>query len=186
MLRPRQSSWSSAPWRRLTSMGLRGCCADWIGQDHHAVGCHRQGVGRARCESLHPCPPYRADRPEQEKFARVNPGMSTSVFDANEKSWRGRGDVRDGADPVASGPSRPGAHLGFARDRRSAPCVVADLPCSHCPVLARNPRAGICGLTATPNRGDGKALREVFSGVADQITLGEMIAAGHLFRRGPS
>lgn len=30
-----------------------GCCADRIGQDHHAVGCHRQGVGRARCESLH-------------------------------------------------------------------------------------------------------------------------------------
>jgi superfamily II DNA or RNA helicase len=47
-------------------------------------------------------------------------------------------------------------------------------------VLARNPRAGICGLTATPNRGDGKGLREVFSNVADQITLGEMIAAGHL------
>jgi hypothetical protein len=47
-------------------------------------------------------------------------------------------------------------------------------------VLARNPKAGICGLTATPNRGDGKGLREVFSNVADQITLGEMIASGHL------
>jgi superfamily II DNA or RNA helicase len=53
-------------------------------------------------------------------------------------------------------------------------------------VLAHNPRAGICGLTATPNRGDGKGLREVFSNVADQITLGEMIAAGHLVRRAPS
>jgi len=35
-----------------------GCCADRIGQDHHAVGYHRQGVGRARCESLHPCAPH--------------------------------------------------------------------------------------------------------------------------------
>ena len=47
-------------------------------------------------------------------------------------------------------------------------------------VLAKNPKAAICGLTATPNRGDGKGLREVFSNVADQISLGEMIASGHL------
>ena len=33
---------------------------------------------------------------------------------------------------------------------------------------------------ATPNRGDDKGLREIFSNVSDQITLGEMIAAGHL------
>jgi superfamily II DNA or RNA helicase len=44
-------------------------------------------------------------------------------------------------------------------------------------VLVKNPKAAICGLTATPNRGDGKGLREVFSNVADQITLGEMIAS---------
>jgi DNA repair protein RadD len=47
-------------------------------------------------------------------------------------------------------------------------------------VLAKNSKVAICGLTATPNRGDGKGLREVFSNVADQITLGEMIASGHL------
>jgi hypothetical protein len=47
-------------------------------------------------------------------------------------------------------------------------------------VLTKNPKAGICGLTATPNRGDGQGLREIFSNVADQISLGEMIATGHL------
>ena len=47
-------------------------------------------------------------------------------------------------------------------------------------VLDRNPDARIFGVTATPNRGDGKGLREVFSNVADQIRLGELIAAGHL------
>ncbi len=47
-------------------------------------------------------------------------------------------------------------------------------------VLVKNPKAAICGLTATPNRGDGKGLREVFSNLSDQITLGEMIASGHL------
>jgi DNA repair protein RadD len=35
-------------------------------------------------------------------------------------------------------------------------------------------------VTATPARSDGKGLREVFSNVADQITLGELIASGHL------
>jgi rRNA maturation endonuclease Nob1 len=47
-------------------------------------------------------------------------------------------------------------------------------------VLAKNPHALIYGVTATPNRGDGKGLREVFSNVADQIRLGELIRSGHL------
>ena len=114
------------------------------------------------------------------KFARVNPSLTTSVFDANEKSWRG--------------------HATFAmvqtlsRDNNLAQMPMLDLlvidEAHHAAspsyravidqVLSKNPKAGICGLTATPNRGDGKGLREVFSNVSDQITLGEMIAAGHL------
>ncbi len=35
-------------------------------------------------------------------------------------------------------------------------------------------------MTATPNRGDRKGLREVFDNVADQVRLGELIASGHL------
>jgi hypothetical protein len=38
----------------------------------------------------------------------------------------------------------------------------------------------IFGVTATPNRGDRKGLREVFDNVADQVRLGELIASGHL------
>lgn len=45
-----------------------------------------------------------------------------------------------------------------------------------------NPKVQILGLTATPERGDGKSLRKVFDNVADQITLGELIASGHLVR----
>ena len=36
------------------------------------------------------------------------------------------------------------------------------------------------GVTATPNRSDGKGLRDVFSNVCDQISLGELIRSGHL------
>jgi hypothetical protein len=43
--------------------------------------------------------------------------------------------------------------------------------------LKRNPDCRIYGVTATPNRGDKVGLRQVFSNVADQIRLGELIAS---------
>jgi hypothetical protein len=46
--------------------------------------------------------------------------------------------------------------------------------------LHRNPMCRIYGVTATPNRGDRRGLRRVFSNVADQIRLGELIRSGHL------
>jgi superfamily II DNA or RNA helicase len=47
-------------------------------------------------------------------------------------------------------------------------------------VRKANPDARIFGVTATPNRGDRKGLREVFDNVADQVRRGELIASGHL------
>lgn len=43
-----------------------------------------------------------------------------------------------------------------------------------------NPKAMVLGLSATPNRADGKALRKHFSNVADQIFISELIISGHL------
>ena len=48
--------------------------------------------------------------------------------------------------------------------------------------LQLNPSAKIFGVTATPNRGDGQGLREVFDNVADQIRIAELIASGHLVK----
>lgn len=45
-----------------------------------------------------------------------------------------------------------------------------------------NPKVALFGVTATPNRGDKKALRGIFDNVADQISLGELIAARHLVK----
>lgn len=116
----------------------------------------------------------------RDKFTRVNPGMRTSVFDAHEKSWGGQATFA-----MVQTLSRP-SHLAAMptldllvideAHHASSPTYRAVIDA----VLARNPRAAVCGLTATPNRGDGKGLREVFTNVADQISLGEMIAAGHL------
>lgn len=49
-------------------------------------------------------------------------------------------------------------------------------------IRAKNPKAKILGVTATPARGDGKGLRDVFDNVADQVQIGELIRAGHLVR----
>ena len=43
-----------------------------------------------------------------------------------------------------------------------------------------NPAVKLLGMTATPNRGDKLGLRPIFSNVADQITVKELIASGHL------
>lgn len=47
---------------------------------------------------------------------------------------------------------------------------------------AQNPKVQILGVTATPTRSDGKALRAVFDNVGDQIQLSELILAGNLVR----
>ncbi len=116
----------------------------------------------------------------RSKFERVNPSLKTSVFDANEKSWDGNATFamvqtlsrKTNLDqlPTLDLLVIDEAHHAASPSYRE----VIDQ------VLVKNPKAAICGLTATPNRGDGKGLREVFSNVADQITLGEMIASGHL------
>ena len=49
-------------------------------------------------------------------------------------------------------------------------------------IKAKNPECLIYGTTATPNRGDRKALRTVFDNCGDQIPIGDLIRAGHLIR----
>ena len=45
-----------------------------------------------------------------------------------------------------------------------------------------NPEISIYGTSATPNRGDRKALRSVFDNCGDQIPIGDLIREGHLIR----
>ena len=116
------------------------------------------------------------------KFAKINPALSTSIVDARTKSWRGR-------TTFAMVPT-------LARKRNLDNMPALDLlvvdEAHHAAadtyrriidrVRERNPEARIYGVTATPNRGDKKGLRPVFSNVADQIMLGELIGSGHLVR----
>ena len=114
------------------------------------------------------------------KFAKVNPGLSTSVVDARGKSWRGRAtfamvptlarqanlDAMPDLDLLVIDE----AHHAAANSYRRIIDTARD----------RNPDCRLYGVTATPNRGDRKALRPIFSNVADQVRLGELVQAGHL------
>jgi DNA repair protein RadD len=116
------------------------------------------------------------------KFKRVNPGVTTSIVDAAEKSWAGQ--VTFAMVPTlaraANLDAMPAVDLLVIDEAHHA---VAD---SYRRIidrtLQRNPMARIFGVTATPNRGDKKGLRQVFSNVADQICIAELIASGHLVR----
>jgi len=114
------------------------------------------------------------------KFARVNPGLSTSVVDARQKSWAGQ--VTFAMVPTltraANLDTLPALDLLVIDEAHHA---AAD---SYRRIidkaLDRNPDCKVFGVTATPNRGDKKGLRPVFSNVSDQIRIGELIASGHL------
>lgn len=114
------------------------------------------------------------------KFGRVNPQLITSIVDAKEKSWRGQVTFamvptlarKDNLDqmPAIDLLVIDEAHHAAADSYRR----IIDT------ALHRNPMCRIYGVTATPNRGDKRGLRPVFSNVADQIRIGELIASGHL------
>ncbi len=113
------------------------------------------------------------------KFGRVNPQLTTSIVDAKEKSWRGQVTFamvptlarKDNLDqmPAIDLLVIDEAHHAAADSYRR----IIDT------ALHRNPMCRIYGVTATPNRGDKRGLRPVFSNVADQIRIGELIASGH-------
>ena len=116
----------------------------------------------------------------RSKFGRVNPAISTSVFDASEKSWLGQ--VTFAMVPTLARPSNldamPALDLLVIDEAHHAAADIYRRIMDR--ALQRNPDCLIYGVTATPNRGDKKGLRPVFSNVADQIRIGELIGSGHL------
>lgn len=114
------------------------------------------------------------------KFGRVAPEITTSVFDAGSKDWAGQATFAMVPTLTRSGnlKAMPALDLLVIDEAHHA---VAD---SYRRIIDRartaNPDCRIFGVTATPNRGDRKGLREIFDNVGDQVRLGELIASGHL------
>ncbi|MGE3158598.1 MAG: DEAD/DEAH box helicase [Xanthobacteraceae bacterium] len=118
----------------------------------------------------------------RNKFSRVNPALTTSVVDAKEKSWKGQ--VTFAMVPTLARPANldrlPALDLLVIDEAHHAVADTYRRVIDR--ALHRNPMVRIFGVTATPNRGDRKGLREVFSNVSDQIRIGELIASGHLVK----
>lgn len=116
----------------------------------------------------------------RRQFELINPGISTGLFTAKRKE---------------TGYAATFAMVQtLARDANLAQLPPIDLlwidEAHHSAATTyrriideaakRNPRLRLFGTTATPNRGDKKALRGVFDNCADQISLKELIDARHL------
>ncbi|NPD21763.1 DEAD/DEAH box helicase [Rhodophyticola sp. DY48A3-103] len=116
------------------------------------------------------------------KFGRVATEITTSVVDAGSKDWAGQATFA--MVPTLTRPGNlaemPALDLLVIDEAHHA---VAD---SYRRIIdharSANPDCRIFGVTATPNRGDRKGLREIFDNVGDQVRLGELIASGHLVR----
>jgi DNA repair protein RadD len=116
----------------------------------------------------------------QDKFSRVAPNISTSLFNGDCKDWSGQtvfGMVqslsRENAleelpkfDLVVIDEAH---HVTAETYRKVIDCVTKN-----------NPNARIFGVTATPMRGDKNNIGVIFSNCADQISLPELIGSGHL------
>ena len=115
----------------------------------------------------------------QSKFLRVNPDISTSIFDAKEKSFDGQAvfamvQTLCRQNSLSQIPKIDFLVIDEAHHSTSD---------SYQRIISRaktlNPNVLIYGVTATPMRGDKKNLSGVFSNVADHIRISELIASGH-------
>lgn len=113
-----------------------------------------------------------------QKYMAINPKAWPALFTADAKSWSGSAIfamVQTLARHTATIPKLgllivDEAHHTAANSYRRIIDAAKE----------KNPGIKIAGFTATPERGDKKGLRGVFSNVADQVTLKELIDLGHL------
>ncbi|MBY7649846.1 MAG: helicase [Candidatus Liberibacter europaeus] len=134
-----------------------------------------QGHIRKACVVAH-----RDELTEQNetKFKMVNPNITTSRFNSTVKNWNGQvcfAMVQTLNNHCMSMPKIDAlvideAHHATANSYKNI--------FNH--VREKNTDCKILGMTATPNRGDGNALNTIFSNIADQITVKELISSGHL------
>jgi len=118
----------------------------------------------------------------EAKFRRVNPHLSTSVFNALEKSWQG-----DTTFAMVQTLSRyrnlmtmPPLDLLAIDEAHHARADTYIRIVEHAKSL--NPNVKLLGLTATPNRGDKRGLGTLFDNVCDQIFFRDLMDSGHLVR----
>lgn len=119
----------------------------------------------------------------ESKFRKVNQKVATDFYVADQKRWARKG-VTFGMIQTLS----RDANLqtmprlgGIAIDEGHRSVADSYLKVIH-HAEKLNPDLQILLVTATPGRGDKRTLRTLVDNVADQITIGELIAEGHLVK----
>jgi DNA repair protein RadD len=114
-------------------------------------------------------------------YHRVNPRAPSDEWTATQKRWEPAGPTFGMVQSVVNAISEAPAFGSVVVDE--AHHIAAN---SYLRIVdsmrKKNPDLKILGVTATPERGDKRALRGVFDNVGDQINIMELIDAGFLVR----
>lgn len=116
----------------------------------------------------------------KKTFGLMNPDKRASVVTAHIRDWSGDamfGMVQTVANRVEEMPE-----LSVLAIDEAHHSVAASYRKIIEAAYKKNPELRLLGVTATPTRGDKHGLRTVFSNVSDQITITELVKAGHLVR----
>jgi DNA repair protein RadD len=115
-----------------------------------------------------------------EKFRTINPSISTSIVNADQKDWSGQvvfAMVQTLSRETNLDQMPPVDFLVIDEAHHSTSDTYLAI-IDEVKKKSDNPKH--IGFTATPNRSDGQGLRTNYSNVADQIFVGELIRSGHL------
>ena len=118
----------------------------------------------------------------QAKFLKINPDISTSIYDAKNKSFDGQAVFAMVQTLSRKNNLKKLPHFDLLVIDEAHHTPSASYQNIIQEIKKRNSGILIYGVTATPNRGDKKDLSEIFSNIADQIRISELIASGHLVR----
>jgi DNA repair protein RadD len=116
----------------------------------------------------------------ERTFRAVAPDAITGIVNASEKDWNGEavfGMIQTIIRNLGHMPAFDNIIIDEAH-HTAADSYLRTV--DHAKKL--NDKTRVFGVTATPTRGDSRALLTVFDNCADQIFLGELIKAGHLVR----
>lgn len=111
-------------------------------------------------------------------FSLINPGIPVSFFNARKKSFRGQA-VFSMIQTLSKNIERiPHIDMLVIDEAHHSASISYKNVINH--VKEKNPKLELLGVTATPERSDRKGLKDIYSNVADVVTIGEMVTAGHL------
>ena len=119
-------------------------------------------------------------RQNRTKFSKVNPNITTSIVDGSEKDWSGNTIFSMVQTLSRENNLNNINHFDLVVVDESHHAVADTYMRIIDKVKQANESVEIVGFTATPNRGDRKGLKKVFTNCSHQIEINTLIREGFL------